>query len=58
MDTAYIAMNFYSMEVAMCGYGIAMNFNYMEVAMCGYGSKSYEPLLYGGRDVWIRNILL
>ena len=38
MDTAVRALNFYSMEVTMCG----------------YGSKSYELLLYGVRDVWIR----
>ena len=29
----------------------ALNFYYMEVAIRGYGSKSYELLLYGGRDV-------
>ena len=57
MDAAYLAMNFYYMDVAMSGYGIyAMNFYYMEDAMYGYGSKSYGLLLYGGRDVLIQHI--
>ena len=59
MDTVVRAMNFYCMEVEMCGYR-SNNYELLliEVAMCGYDSKSYELLLYAGRNVRIRQIEL